>query len=263
MVRVRSAIRLAVHRSATHIAIKVRIREVIIAILPRTAVLATRYSRFVVWTLAVSAWGVTSVTAANQEKIRRITTGGVLAALAWVLFLLATYSPLSNLAVQVVIGGIVAYYYLLFGLKWGLLLALTIGILTVLQPGLPLNLALILYFMPWPLIKGSLESRIFLGGETIVGEERDDKEEKRRSLACWILKWLAATALFGLGYVILQTIFMGTMDGLRASFNAWFTPWLGDLADVARILLAYFTFLVFTVLYEQVLILVIRRLGRH
>lgn len=207
----------------------------------------------------MSAWGVTSVIAANQDKIRRITTGGVLAALAWVLFLLATYSPLSNLAIQVVIGGIIAYYYLLFGLKWGFLLSLAVGILTSFQPGLPLNLALILYFMPWPLIKGFLEARIYHNGEATNG--LDESEEKRRNIKCWILKGCFATAIFGLGYLLLHTMFPATLEKFQDSFSAWLTPWLGDTAQVVPILLFYLAFLIFTFLYEQVLVLVMRTLG--
>ena len=181
-----------------------------------------------------------------------------MAALAWVLFLMATYSPLSDLAIQAVIGGIVAYYYLLFGLKWGALLALTIGILTTLQPGIPLNLALVLFFLPWPLIKGYLEARVFHRGEL-----SDEREERRRSLRCWFYKFLFATAIFVAGYFLLQTFFMGTLDQLRDSIDNWLVPRLGEMAAAGPVLLFYPGFLIFTFLYEQVLILVMDILRRH
>lgn len=182
--------------------------------------------------------------------------GGVLAALAWVLFLMATYSPLSDLAIQVVIGVIVAYYYLLFGLKWGLMLAFTIGILTSFQPGIPLNLALILYFMPWPLIKGFIEARIYHQGNA-----ENKIEEKRCNIKSWVLKWLFATLLFVLAYFLLQTMFMETLSVLRARFESLLVPWLGEMAAAGPVLLIYLSFLVFTFLYEQVLIFGMRALG--
>lgn len=209
----------------------------------------------------MNAWEAISVTAAS-DKTKRLTTGGLIAGLSWLLFVISVFSPLSNLAVQVAIGAMLAYYYLLFGLKPAALLYLVISILTFLRPGVPLNLALVAYFLPWPLLKGWIEGRIYKRG---IEQDAPPRWFMRHfTFECRLVKWAIATGLFVLALLGLTYLFPGFKETIvRNILN-----FVGEHLPVAKrkpILIGglYCAFLIFTWLYDQFISGVSRLFTHH
>jgi hypothetical protein len=100
---------------------------------------------------------------ASRHLARRITLGGMLAALALGAVILAFFSPTADLALYSIASLAVAAAVIELDLRGALAVYIAAGLLSLIYPGLAAAYPLLLFFGPYPILKALIEKRFTRG----------------------------------------------------------------------------------------------------